>query len=163
MVFCSAISAALKIEWFCKLAVGLRWSHCSSLLQQKAKMATCRQYGAGPTAQAEPALRGYRQQPCHLGWPLGPLSEVPLSPDNSHATFHASEILHTSWHYFCGTPQLLYNERGLRRGRGDMQRSLSSLGMFSLGNGSGLTVIFLQDSQRVWKDLQSLLVSKGWM
>lgn len=47
---------ALRITWLCKLAMGFHWLLGSSLLQQKAKMATHRQYGAVQTAQAEPVL-----------------------------------------------------------------------------------------------------------
>lgn len=127
--------------------------HCPSLLQQKAKMATRRQYGAGPTAQAEPVLHGSWQQCRRLGWPLGPPSEVPLNPGNSHATLpHLRDTAHkrtlSTWH-----SQLLYNEKGLGRERRHAERSLSSLGVFSLGSGSSFRVIFLQDIQRVWKDI----------
>lgn len=46
-----------------------------------------------------------------------------------------------------------------RGGEEACKKSLSSRGIFSLGNGSGFTVIFLQDIQRVLKDLQIVLWS----
>lgn len=39
------------------------------------------------------------------------------------------------------------------------KKPLSHLGIFHLGNGSGFTVIFLQDIQRVLRDLQIVLWS----
>lgn len=40
-----------------------------------------------------------------------------------------------------------------------MQKVTNSLGIFHLGNGSSFTVVFLQDIQRVFKDLQMVLWS----
>ena len=76
----------------------------SSLLRQKAKMATRRQYGAVQTAQAEPVLGAISNSPTTPGRPLGSLP--------CHLTIPQRKE-HTSWHYPCGTSQLLVNDKGL--------------------------------------------------
>lgn len=55
---------------------------------------------------------------------------------------HLRDTMHTSGRYLRGTPSSYIMKKGVRRERRHAERSLSSLGVFSLGSGSGFTVIF---------------------
>lgn len=80
-----------------------------------------------------------RRLPCHLTMPQRYNAQV----DIIHVATPSSQMMKKKW-----------------AGRGDMQKtSLSHPGIFSLGNGSSFTVTFLQDNQRVSKDLQTVLWS----
>ena len=143
MVFCSAISTALKMEWFCKPAMGRldcskrqRWLHVGSteLGQQPKLDQPSMALGNSAATWADP-------------W--APPSEVPLNPGNSHATLPHLRDTAPKWTLSVWHSQLLHHEKGLGRERRHANRSLSSLSIFSLGSGSDFTVIFLQDIQRV--------------